>query len=268
METTSIDPNLIFSIVNGIAWRLSQQNDSLVREMALPSAPENWIISTKERLKNWANLIHRTPIIAWQRSIFDAAMRGHEACLGTKFENLKIVRQVWILNHFYCETKIGKLRAALISPSEAGIEVFNLHFSNEDDLRISAHPFLKFGSMFTSETDEGIRTLYMMLLFLDQKLTGKQPLRLARPTRRRLEKSGITPPEMYSIIPLRRIESTSPVEHHTVDWSCRWIVNGHWRKQWHPSLGEHKLVYVHDHIKGPEDKPLKAPHRTMYAAVR
>ena len=42
-----------------------------------------------------------------------------------------------------------------------------------------------------------------------------------------------------------------------VDWKHRWIVRGHLRAQWYPSLQAHRVIYVPPHVKGPEDKPLK-----------
>lgn len=73
------------------------------------------------------------------------------------------------------------------------------------------------------------------------------------------------------VISLRRAEhqpeSSSP-NSGDVDWSCRWIVSGHWRNQYHPSTGKHELKYILPYVKGPEDKPLKVPTQTVYAVNR
>lgn len=42
------------------------------------------------------------------------------------------------------------------------------------------------------------------------------------------------------------------------EWSCRWIVTGHLRNQYYPSIGGHRTIYVPPFVKGPADKPLRA----------
>lgn len=73
------------------------------------------------------------------------------------------------------------------------------------------------------------------------------------------------------IIQLRRAESR-PHEHDPngdpVEWSCRWIVNGHWRNQYHQSNGKHELKYILPYVKGPADKPLKVPGKQVYLVNR
>lgn len=36
----------------------------------------------------------------------------------------------------------------------------------------------------------------------------------------------------------------------------RWLVRGHWRHQWFPSLGVHKLIWIAEHPSGPSDRPM------------
>lgn len=54
-------------------------------------------------------------------------------------------------------------------------------------------------------------------------------------------------------------------------YSVRWVVRGHWRRQWYPSQNRHIPIWIMDYIAGPEDAPLvvhdkvtvvKAPART------
>lgn len=42
------------------------------------------------------------------------------------------------------------------------------------------------------------------------------------------------------------------------EWTHRWPVRGFWRRQWYPSLQEHRMVWVAAHTRGPEDAPLIA----------
>ena len=87
--------------------------------------------------------------------------------------------------------------------------------------------------------------------------------RPARATTRRAERAlGKTkPPPNYGdvrVITLRRLTvKNDETTHGTVDWTQRWIVNGHFRWQ---ACGEgrkeHRLIYIAPYVKGPEDKPL------------
>jgi hypothetical protein len=42
-------------------------------------------------------------------------------------------------------------------------------------------------------------------------------------------------------------------------YTHRWLVRGHHRAQWYPSLKAHKVVWIAPYIKGPADAPLKMP---------
>lgn len=39
-------------------------------------------------------------------------------------------------------------------------------------------------------------------------------------------------------------------------YSHRWVVRGHWRRQWYPSQDRHIPIWITDHVAGPEDKPI------------
>lgn len=41
-----------------------------------------------------------------------------------------------------------------------------------------------------------------------------------------------------------------------VNWTHRWIVRGHWRQQWYPSIKGHRQKWIGAYEKGPEDLPL------------
>lgn len=47
------------------------------------------------------------------------------------------------------------------------------------------------------------------------------------------------------------------------DWQYQWLVRGHWRNQWYPSLGEHRQVWINPYVKGPDDRPLKLTTRVF-----
>jgi len=72
------------------------------------------------------------------------------------------------------------------------------------------------------------------------------------------------------IVHLRRADNqsdpTSSYQRESYDWSCRWIVGGHWRNQ--PYKDDRKLIYIMPYVKGPDDKPLRVPTHTVYQVSR
>jgi hypothetical protein len=70
---------------------------------------------------------------------------------------------------------------------------------------------------------------------------------------------------MITLITLRRKSVKKDDEEPAkIEWSRRWVVRGHWRKQWYPKSQTHDYVYIHDFIKGPEDKPLVITERRVF----
>ncbi len=124
------------------------------------------------------------------------------------------------------------------------------------------------------ETDErGSKLVAEMLrLFISMQLLAQQrigePMKLApdRATRRRFMREHPELPErLITLITLRR----KSVKHDDEDkepipWTRRWVVRGHWRRQWYPSLKKHDWKYIYEYIKGPEDKPLVITERRVF----
>lgn len=103
------------------------------------------------------------------------------------------------------------------------------------------------------------------LAFMNQRIVVSSPHRADRATRRRL---GLPSDHeaLVRVIELRRREHvTRDEESHTdVEWSCQWLVRGHWRR-----LEEgRRVVWVHPYRKGPEDKPLRRPRADVFAVIR
>lgn len=117
------------------------------------------------------------------------------------------------------------------------------------------------------------RLRYVAALFaiMDQQIVVARKERADRATRKRMERDGWTHEPMVRVVQLRRA-SNQHARHDSssvpVEWSCSWVVRGHWRQQFYPSTGEHRPVFVLPYIKGPDDKPLKAPAERVFAVVR
>lgn len=117
-------------------------------------------------------------------------------------------------------------------------------------------------------TDEVRRTLGLfgaMMLFLEQEILVRERVQASRGARRR---AALSEERMINTILLRRVHREGQaVAGREVDWSCRWIVRGHWRNQWYPSLGSHQPVWIAPHVKGPEDRGLRV-RRSLFAIAR
>lgn len=71
-----------------------------------------------------------------------------------------------------------------------------------------------------------------------------------------------------TVVRLRRPRSAPSDEERDVNWAHRWIVSGHWRNQWFPSLKTHRQVWIGSYVKGPEDKPLLLRRGRAFELVR
>jgi hypothetical protein len=81
--------------------------------------------------------------------------------------------------------------------------------------------------------------------------------RPGRAARRAAGRVGL-PTTNVTVIRLRRARRDADPDESAghVDWSCRWIVRGHWRQ-----LADGRQTFIHAYVKGPEGRPLRATHR-------
>lgn len=115
-----------------------------------------------------------------------------------------------------------------------------------------------------------VRWVYTAFHLMSQKLAVTIDHDGDRAMKRRFAKDSLAPAPLLRVVTLRRLEEDRPKPKagESVDWNWQWVVNGHWTNQWYPSIGKHKHVWIDSYIKGPEDKPLKAPSATLYVAGR
>jgi len=107
-----------------------------------------------------------------------------------------------------------------------------------------------------------------MLSFLNSPYIPKEQSHVSRRMRRTLRLADDEGSEEVTFVDLRataKHKHEESEQHHDVEWKNRWVVRGHHRAQWYPSLQAHKLIYVAPYIKGPEDMPLKQP---AYRVIR
>lgn len=115
------------------------------------------------------------------------------------------------------------------------------------------------------------RWIYGAMLMMQQKIALHHAERLPRHVIKRGIRAGLPDVSEIRCITLRR-EKIDPDgryfgESGSINYSHRFMVSGHWKPQWYPSLGEHRVIYIAPYIKGPEDKPLIIKD-TVYALRR
>jgi hypothetical protein len=85
--------------------------------------------------------------------------------------------------------------------------------------------------------------------------------RTERPERRRTARAQL-PERDVMVLRLRRSEHDPQVQVGVGrEYTCRWPVRGHWRQQWYPSVQDHRPIWINQHIKGPDDAPLRGGER-------
>lgn len=116
-------------------------------------------------------------------------------------------------------------------------------FVGADNLGDAFHPIM---NMYGA-------TLRSAWLLMKQTLASITEVEPDRAARRRLSRLGRAV-SLVRVVTLRRIA------HGDGDgdriWHHQWIVRGHWRKQWFPSVRVHRPVWVAPYLKGPDGAPL------------
>lgn len=117
-----------------------------------------------------------------------------------------------------------------------------------------------------------IKLLGSMLVFMEQRIVVAHPTEADRATRRRLQRENVVADALIQVVQLRRSEhqpSMRHTSHQSVDWSCQWLVRPHWALRWcGEGRTEQRAVYILPHVKGPADKPLRAPSDRVFAVTR
>jgi len=116
---------------------------------------------------------------------------------------------------------------------------------------------------------EDRRLLATFWALCSQKITVEDRWEPDRRLRRQFERhKGYHIPPAVRVIRLREPTArTQGAGEGEVEWSHRWIVGSHWRRQWHPSTGQHVPTLIEAFVKGPKDKPLVV-RQTVKALVR
>jgi hypothetical protein len=128
---------------------------------------------------------------------------------------------------------------------------------------------IEFGGIYPATEGRGLVANYVlkMLAFMESPLLSRRVERGMT----RAEKRRVPEPlrdQTVSVVTLRRRQHDGHRSDGTGDgheYNVRWIVSGHLRAQWYPSLNAHKLIWIEPYLKGPEEAPLKT---TLYKVTR
>jgi hypothetical protein len=111
--------------------------------------------------------------------------------------------------------------------------------------------------------------LMALWLLMSQRIAVKEAREAPRAVRRRFIRDHDAEPPGTIMIRLRRpsLDNGHEAASSPVNWTHRWMVDGFWRNQYHPSTGQHIPTWIAPYIKGPGDKPIVLKDR-MYTFVR
>lgn len=125
-------------------------------------------------------------------------------------------------------------------------------------------------SSFRQERMRFTKWICTAAMFLEQEILVAHTERATRQTAKRCVREYVSP--TCHVISLRKEIATEHGEQRgqetTIEWSHRWLVRGHWRRQFFPKRAAHAPIWIHPHVKGPEDKPFKTPSETVFSVHR
>lgn len=143
------------------------------------------------------------------------------------------------------------------TPYDDGDQVVHVDFSKFHNIMLTALGHYRWGQLAEDggDTDIGLQMQALWAL-MREFVPRRQPV--SRAVRRRAARAFMAHRSNVTVIQLRRQRDFLSNNHEPqiVEWNHRWIVRGHWRNQWHPSLQTHRQRWIFPHIKGPEDQPL------------
>lgn len=264
-----------------------------------------WKLTDSVRAElNVASLEHTLPntdLLLWTNEMYAASIRGYEAFEGTMLPSpVPIVRpQIWFwhgASSWDTEPAHTPMTKLFNLPNNCThqSDFIGICDGRTDNMKPSGRRGIVLGHVFLNldyrpgdglpyyfrflppvfEGDRCPSTGYSRLLaqrqFLTLPFVGRKQETLPRPERRRMERNGQTQPSIQTVI-LRRQQDKNGAEGegYSVEWSCSWLVSGHWRRLHAPRKEDGAgVTFVTPYVKGPADKPLKTHATTVFHVKR
>ncbi len=232
---------------------------------------------TSDDILDLAGRIGAAPIVYWRDDILRAATSGWEIWQDQTLDPHPLLdQQVWLFEKPWTIHSLregGRTMDVLMSFIGSFREVkmvflvLACHQPSADGRCQVAWFFTPI--LLESQTLYGrnLAELAAAMAFMKLRIASVERRLPPRHVRRQLERAGASAPDIR-IVTLRRKENKEPGGSRDVQWSCQWIVGGHWRNQWYESRQEHEPVYIVPYLKGPKDKPLRVPRKVLYDLVK
>lgn len=274
------------------SWRWTMQ---LIDDIA--EHPEIMNIDDLSRDRDWATInrafvvrdfmktIREAKFVFWNTDIFNAALNGCESFVGEGFD----VSDWWAPTYYTYD----RMMQGINHDKEVGFGMLMMPITMEDgtstivpigfngivtDNRNGIDIVDRFALEMIGRVKEGeiitennvvAQQLSAASAFLKMKVAAKERTRLPRPERRRMAREGKREPELYTVS-LRKTQgkAENAGTGELIERDSHWMVSGHWRRQWFPSVEKHAPLWIDGHIKGDTTKPFKASKKRVFAAVR
>lgn len=158
--------------------------------------------------------------------------------------------------------------------------VLDAHTARQEDSRLQPI-FLEYGKRFPDDYEWGddtnpraiaaITRVLKFCAFLNSPYINTESHRLPRAIRREDAYRGKPEADRETHVVVLREETKQAVDSEREAgvsdraYHYRWWVKGHYRWQWYPSLGSHRLIWIRPFLKGPDNAP---PIEKIYAVTR
>lgn len=179
---------------------------------------------------------------------------------------------IWLENATLGE---GEHVISLWGPNYAGGISFATYAVRPDEVLLLHHVNIKYGENEPTNlrgTPDDLPAFRLWApvirccwLLMQQRIAAVDMPKPDRASARRLARLG-RQPEAVRVISLRHPEAHG-VPRGDRSYHHRWVVRGHWRKQWYASQERHVPIWISPHVKGPDGAPLLAGEK-VYAWTR
>jgi len=218
-------------------------------------------------------------IVAWDAGLEKAATRGSEAFDGSPWD-VKPCNQLLLLDGCMAVMLlVGETVTHAIAIATGGprVPVKVLHTQIRRGQLISRAAVTSDGAAITSH-NQALRDLALkegmfwhdmaaLQRFMELEVVQRESAKLPRQATRAAARAGKPLPKVI-VVRLRRVYQERETGETQVEWQHRWMVRGHWRRQWYATTREHKLIYIAPFIKGPEGKPFLPPRDVVKVVSR
>lgn len=166
-------------------------------------------------------------------------------------------KNAWVRSHDRIGDALGKEGSIMPPAVIAALPPFVPHGYQV----IALHPeAAEVRTEFTGGETPAVRRrpdMFRALCYLLRQRVAEESIAMPdRAARRRMKREGKEPSPVRVISIRAGSASGGGTGESGRDYVHRWIVRGHWRRQWYRSIQAHRPVWITPYVKGPEGAPL------------